>query len=282
MRRTFEGTLVVLAALLVLPARAGATYHLTSISEVGAGFLDDPDVQFVELRLDAVGQTQFRDTRLTSFDAEGNATELVLSDHALGTGTRGANVLYATAAFAAATGVPPDFVMPAGLAVPTGMVCWGAPGVTAPDPDTWDLADPDNYVDCVAYGGYDGPTRGASGTPSSLGPGDGTRALARTRGSGANGNNAADFALAAPDVCTNAGVCTDLAGAERCGDADGNGIVAVPDGVRALRIAAGLPGTCPLARCDVDGDGAVSVSDGIQILRAAASLPITGDCTPDD
>jgi hypothetical protein len=281
MRRAFE-SIVVAGALLASAGTAGATFHFMSISEIGAGFQGNAAIQFVELRLDSGGQTQTEDTRLTAFAADGTATELVLSDHAVPNGTSGANILYATEAFAEATGVTPDFVMPAGLVTPSGMICWGAPGVDAPDPDTWDLTKPENYVDCVAYGGFTGATRPTSGTPTTLGPGDGTQSLARTNGTGGGGSNATDFALATPNVCNNAGDCTDLAasGGDTCGDADGNGSITVADGVQALRAAAELSSTCTPARCDVNGDGSFSVADGVQVLRAAAELPTVGNCTP--
>ena len=271
--------LMATMVLLATPRLVGATFHIMSISEVGSGFGGDPAVQFLELRLDAGAQTHLTGTRLTAFAADGNATELVLSSHDVTNGTRGANVLYATAAFQTATGVAPDFVIPAGIVTPTGMICWGAPGATPPDPSTWDFDKPENYVDCVAYGSYAGATRVASGTPTSLAPGDGTQSLTRTKGLSASGSNETDFALATPSVCNNAGVCTDLtAGGALCGDADGSGAVTVTDGVQTLRAAAALESTCTLARCDVNANGTITVTDGVQVLRAAAGLPITGTC----
>ncbi len=268
---------------LIAPQAAGATFHLVSISEVGAGVGGNPAVQFVELRLDGAGQTNLANTRLTVFDADDNATQLLLSNHGVTNGAAGANVLYATAAFAAATGVTPDFVLPEGIVTPTGMVCWGAPGVVPPDPSTWDFFKPNNYVDCVAYGGFAGATRLASGTPTSLPPGDATQSLTRTKGSGESGSNDVDFALAAPNVCNNAGDCTDLAGgADVCGDADGSGSVTVTDGVQTLRAAAGLDSPCTPARCDVNASGTITVTDGVQVLRGAAGLPLDGTCAVSD
>jgi hypothetical protein len=281
MPRSFESIVMALGLLLGLADGAQATFHFNSISEVGAGFAGNAAIQFVELRLDAGGQTNLINTRLTAFDANGNATELLLSDHPVANGTSGAHFLYATAAFQAATGVAPDFVIPAGLVTPSGMICWGAPGVVPPAPSSWDFDKPSEYVDCVAYGSYAAVTRPASGTPTSLAPGDGTQSLTRTQGTGASGSNATDFALAAPNVCNNAGVCTDLTGGgDLCGDADGNGSVSVTDGVQTLRAAAELSTTCTLARCDVNGSGAITVSDGVQVLRGAAGLSVDGDCTP--
>ncbi len=46
------------------------------------------------------------------------------------------------------------------------------------------------------------------------------------------------------------------------------------DGVRILRLAAGLDGACPTGACDVDGDGRVSVTDAVLALRRAADLPV--------
>ena len=135
MQHVGRSILVAVALVLVLVRGAGATFHFMSISELGAGFGGDPAVQFVELRLDSGGQTQLTNTRLTAFDADGTATELLLSNHAVSNGAAGANVLYATAAFAAATGVTPDFVIPAGVVTPTGMICWGAPGAAPPGPE---------------------------------------------------------------------------------------------------------------------------------------------------
>jgi hypothetical protein len=283
MRSARRSAVAVLLGLVVAASPVEATYHLMSVSELGAGFGGNPDVQFVELRLDAGGQTQLTGTRLTAFDAAGTATELLLSDHGVPNGTSGANVLYATAAFAAATGITPDFVIPAGLVTPTGMICWGAPGSSPLDPSTWDFEKPNNYVDCVAYGAFAAPTRSASGTPTALGAGDGTQSLARTKGSSPSGSNDVDFALAAPNVCNNAGECTDLAGsAEVCGDADGSGSVTVTDGVQTLRAAAGLTSPCTPGRCDVNGSGTITVTDGVQVLRGAAGLPLGGTCQAAD
>lgn len=282
MGRSRSSVLCVLVCLLALPRSAAATFHVMSISEIGVGVGGNADVQFVELRLDFAGQTHLTDTRLTAFDAAGNATELLLTPTDVGNGTAGANVLYATQAFTTRTTIAPDFLIPAGIITPTGMICWGAPGASAPDPSTWDLAKPNNYVDCVAYGGFTGATRNASGTPTTLPPGNPTQTLARTKNTSANGSNDDDFALAAPNVCNNAGVCTDLAGGGdvTCGDADGSGQVTVTDGVQTLRAAAGLSSPCTLSTCDVNGSGAITVTDGVAVLRGAAGLALGGTCEP--
>jgi hypothetical protein len=283
MRRARSSVLLVVAFLLTLPASALATFHLMSISEIGHGVGGTSnEVQFVELRLDFAGQTHVHNTRLTAFDAAGTATELLLTPNDVANGTAGTNVLYATAAFASRSGVTPDFVIPPGISATSGMICWGAPGAAPPDPSTWDLSKPNNYVDCVAYGGYTGATRNASGAPTALGPGNPTQSLTRTKNTGASGSNDTDFALATPNICNNAGACTDLhsEGDEQfpCGDADHSEAVTVTDGVQTLRAAAGLSSPCTLARCDVDGSGAITVTDGVQVLRLAAGIGVDVHC----
>ncbi len=285
MGRARWSVLLVMVGLIAFARPADATFHLVSISEIGSGFADDADVQFVELRLDAAGQTHVTDTRLTAFDATGNANELLLTPDEVDNGLAGASILYATSAFATRTGITPDFVIPAGIVTPTGMICWGAPGASAPDPATWDLDKPNNYVDCVAYGSYTSATRSKSGTPTALAPGNATQSLVRTNNTGANGSNDGDFGLTStPNVCNNAGDCTDLAagGDTTCGDADGSGAVTVTDGVQTLRAAAGLTSPCTLATCDVNGSGAITVTDGVSVLRGAAGLPLGGTCQAAD
>jgi hypothetical protein len=268
-----------------MPSGAAATFHIISISEIGSGIGSDAAAQFVELRLDAGGQTNLTNTRLTAFDAQGKASQLLLLNHPVANGTSGANILLATEALLAQhPTISADFIIEPGIPTPTGMVCWGAPGVVPPPPGEWDLDKPENYVDCVAYGGYSGTTRPASGTPTALPPGDGTQSLTRTKNNGANGSNDVDFALATPNVCNNAGACTDLQGApdgDVCGDADASGSVTVTDGVQVLRAAAGLESPCTVARCDVNGNGSITVTDGVQVLRDAAGLPTTPACRVD-
>src|SRR5688572_17181730 len=204
-------SLVVLLALALVPDEARATFHAMSISELGAGFLGDPNAQFVEIRLDAADQTELTNTRLTSFDKDGIATVLLLTPNDVANGQSGRNVLYATAEYQTATGITPDFVIPVGVVGPSGMICWGAPpGATPPDPATWDFVKPENYVDCVAYGAYPHATRPASGTPSTLTPGDGVRSLTRVQNDGTTGSNDMDFALATASACNNANQCAVL------------------------------------------------------------------------
>ncbi len=63
-----------------------------------------------------------------------------------------------------------------------------------------------------------------------------------------------------------------------CGDANNNGDIEESDGIAALRAAAELPATCPIAVCDVNADGRVSVTDAVNILRNALVLPAVVAC----
>src|SRR5690606_24651102 len=74
--RLLAAVLAFTAVTATTPTAADATFHFVSISELGAGFLGNPNVQFVELRLDTAGQTELTDTRLTSFDKDGVPTVL--------------------------------------------------------------------------------------------------------------------------------------------------------------------------------------------------------------
>jgi len=303
MTRTVR-TIALLAVCLFAPHAAEASFHLISISEVLSGFGADPSVQYVELRMDTVGQQFVSGTRLAVFDTTGVRTDLAISGSNVAVGASQRKILYATSAFATATGLTPDFTIAAGLVTPTGMVCWGRPA---------NPAVPGQYIDCVAFGGYAGPPAPANPPSTTDPPGDGTLSLTRVSGTVfAKSSSAADFALRVPGPCNNANQCAVLGPSgcgngnvdageacddgntadgdgcsamcqveslpgTVCGDANGDGRVTVTDGVQVLRAAAGLSSDCTPARCDVDGNGTISVTDGVNVLREAAALPSVCD-----
>jgi hypothetical protein len=93
------------------------------------------------------------------------------------------------------------------------MVCWGAPGIVPPsDPGSWDHTVPANYVDCVAYGSYTGPTNGFIGTPTPLSAeGHSLQRISDTH------DNATDFACGDPaDPENNADATADLVATTAC------------------------------------------------------------------
>jgi glucose/arabinose dehydrogenase len=198
---------------LVFPRVAGATFHLAVLNEVITSRAGDPAVQFVEIRMLASGQNLVRNTVLGAFDATGTylGDVLVVPSQVSQPGA-GVTFLMGTARFEEVSGITPDFEMPPNLPTGAGMVCWGAPGVLAPDPTTWDHTDPSQYVDCVAYGRYTGPANIHIGTPTPLAPdGHSLTRIAQTR------DNANDFACGDPaSPTTNSGATTDLVGTSPC------------------------------------------------------------------
>jgi hypothetical protein len=206
----------VLALLLVaFPPAAHAVFHVSHISEIMSGVGADPTVQYVEVSMDSTFQNAVGNTRLTAFNCNGTSHQVLMIVPS-NVANQGAGVkwIMASQSFAAASGITPDFtwntVTDGSIDPVCGMVCWGAPGIVPPMPGTWMETDPNQYVDCIAYGGYTGPTKtsdpdadgvnSSSGTPTNLPPGDGSQSLTRT---GSTNDNLADFALVCPPTPTN-------------------------------------------------------------------------------
>ena len=201
--------------VVALAAPAFAVFHIAHISEVMSGVGADPTVQYVEINMESTFQNAVANTRLTAFNCDGTSHQvlMIVPSNVPNQGT-GVKWIMASQSFAAASGITPDFTWNTttdGSINPTcGMVCWGAPGLFPPDPSTWSETDPNQYVDCVAYGGYTGPTKtsdpdpdgvnSSSGTPTTLTAGDGSKSL--TRISSTN-DNLTDFALVCPPTPTN-------------------------------------------------------------------------------
>src|SRR5262245_47258093 len=204
--------------VVALAAPAFAVHHISDISEVMSGVGADPTVQYVEINMESTFQNAVANTRLTAFNCNGTSHQVLMIVPANVTNDgAGVKWIMASQSFAAASGITPDFTWNTttdGSIDPTcGMVCWGAPGIVPPSPGSWSETDPNQYVDCVAYGGYTGTTKtsdpdadgvsSSSGTPTTLAAGNGSQSLSRT---GSTNNNVADFALAAPTPTNNAGM----------------------------------------------------------------------------
>jgi hypothetical protein len=197
-----------IAVVTLLPATAPALFHFAHISEVGLGVADAPaGAQYVEIEMEALLQENVTNSILSAWDCDGDFLgELLVvpNDVALA----GAGVRWIMATATPLGGMTPDFgTATAGMPGVCGQVCWGAPGLTVPDPGSWDHTIPNNYVDCVAYGGYTGTTRTGSGTPTPLTPENANQSL--TRVSSTN-DNATDFALACATPENNAGIVGDV------------------------------------------------------------------------
>ena len=205
---------VLVFLLACTPARAA--FHLALIDEVMSGAGGNANVQLVEIRMLAMFQSSVAATRLTAFNCDGTSFAVLLQVP-FNVPNSGANVRWLMASpndatFSAASGIHADFYWDnasAGNIDPTcGMVCWGAPGGFVPPPATWDPSDPNQYTDCVAYGGYTGTRKTTpgymggptAGTPTTSAPGDGTHSLSRSRNTN---DNAADFGLACPTPTNN-------------------------------------------------------------------------------
>jgi hypothetical protein len=204
---------VAALAALLSAAPARAVFHVTRINEVMSGAAGNPNLQYVEVRMLAGFQNAVANARLTAFTCDGSSHTvlLVLPNNVTNQGI-GVTFLMASpddATVFAAAGIHPDFTFSPGLSPACGMVCWGAPGFAPPAPSSWNPADPNNYVDCVAYGAYTGPRKTSthdgtpmSGTPTTLPAGEGTHSLSRTSDTQ---NNLADIGLACPTPMNNAG-----------------------------------------------------------------------------
>jgi hypothetical protein len=183
---------VVLAALLV-PALAHA-FAMARISEVWVNATGTTGAEYVEIEMLADGQTDVSGTRLSVFNCTGSS---VVSVFPTGIGSNvphgGTGVRWSmgTAEFQTATGVTPDFIYPSATLkfyASCGMVCWGKP--TA-------VSNPDQYVDCLAYGAYSGTLPATVGAPNAANPNHPTESLTRIMAS-SPANDALDFALATP------------------------------------------------------------------------------------
>ncbi|HEX6132073.1 MAG TPA: hypothetical protein VF044_10095 [Actinomycetota bacterium] len=189
------------AGILGIASPARALFHLAHISEVHTMLDGDVGAQYVEIEMELTAQNVVGDTVLHAWDCDGDSLGdlLVVPDDVANAGT---GVKWIMATTDPIGGIAPDFVIPgADLPATCGQVCWGAPGIVPPDPGTWDHLDPANYVDCLAYGGYTGPTKTESGTPTPLAP---TATFALARAADTN-DNAADFAEDCPTPENNAG-----------------------------------------------------------------------------
>jgi len=173
MKRCVAATAVFGLLLASFAPPAGAIYHLAVIDQVMTSYNGHADQQFIDIRMLNVAQNFVMNSVLAAFDANGNYINdvLVVPADVANSGV-GVHWLVATAAFQTGTGLTPDFIMPPGI-LPTGggMVCFGGGGGVAPAaPGSWSRTIFTNYVDCVAYGSYHGPTNLHIGNPTPIAP----------------------------------------------------------------------------------------------------------------
>lgn len=258
------GSILALFFVAFSPRVSLATFHLSVIDEVMTSYDNDSSVQFVEIRMLTSFQNSVANSVLGAFDTGGNylGDVLVVPQNVQ---RSGADVrwLMATSQFKTITGLTPDFIMPAQLPAGGGMLCWGAPGVVVPPPESWDHSDPNNYVDCVAYGTYNGPTNRHIGTPTPLDANG--HSLVRTS---ETNDNAMDFVCGDPATpTTNDGSSVSLPATSPCGvagDVNGDGMLDAGD-VAAL--VSWIFSPSPVSAADVNGDTRVNAADIPALLQ---------------
>jgi len=198
---------IALAIVVALsPRLAAANFHAAVIDEVVTSWDGDPTVQFVEIRMLNPGQGVVGGSELGVFDAAGVYTGKVLDVPTnVSNETAGSRWIMGSSQFATEFALTPDFTFSGPIFLPTtgGMVCWGKPSTPS---------NPDQYVDCLAYGTYAGPSNSKIGTPTSL---DGIgHSLQRTI---VSSNNHVDFTCADPSTPqNNAGVSAPMAATTSC------------------------------------------------------------------
>ena len=182
---------------LLLSANVALGFQSSRISEIMTSY-DEPflTVQFVEIEMPLFGENEVANTVFAAFDASGAYVADVLvvpSDLPVAFDVPARWLVGTSDISLVRGGVQPTFSITGNLPVDGGMICWGAPTSPAPDPGTWDHSDPENYVDCVAYGSYSGPANSLIGSPTPL-DADG-HSLVRVFDTG---DNASDFLCGDP------------------------------------------------------------------------------------
>lgn len=123
MRRFHACHVCAFALALVAPA-ADAAFHVMQIEQVIGGVEGDTTQQAIQLRMRTGGQNVVGLSRLRAFDAAGSTPALLvdMSSNVLNSAI-GDRVLIATASFAAAQNVTPDFLM---LPIPSSYLAAGS------------------------------------------------------------------------------------------------------------------------------------------------------------
>ena len=193
--------LVGVIALVVALAQgnsAYASFHCMRIHAVMGGANGNTGIQYVELRMNAGGQTLVNGHVLRFYNAGGSMTGSFTIPAPVSNGATGASILIGTSGLQAAAGVTPDFVMPSNVIAPSGKVTF-AEGF-----DNCQFGGP-SVVDSVAYGStYTGGVDYGSKFPSNL-PTGGAQALTLNNLNLEPVNNATEYALQAAAPRNNAG-----------------------------------------------------------------------------
>jgi hypothetical protein len=212
---TFAAAAAALAAgVLLSPGTALASFHLAEISEVLVGHGADPNVQYVEIQIQSF-QNLVGSSKLSIFDTSGTfVSSFTLPATNVPNSSANAYWIMGTAEFdeLVSPGAPQfvDYVIPGGMPAAGGMVCWGKPTTQT---------NPNDYVDCLAYGSFTGTATSPPKAPEV--PSDCFHSLTRTTratfdgsfppaDTWADGNNDNDFELLSPTPTNNAGTTASM------------------------------------------------------------------------
>ena len=260
--RLLRPLIVALVALTFFfaqePQEGDALFHIAAIDEVMTSYDGDSTVQFVEIEMLGASQDQVAHSVLVSFDADGNYVEDILEVPSnVANDGNGVRWIMATDNFETESGLTANFNFAASKFLPTGggMVCWGGgTGITPENPPDWIRTDFNNYVDCIAYGTYSGPTNMHIGNPTPVdGDGHSLERIAHTD------DNLSDIICGDPATPRNNSASTvSLPATTSCEPDDDGDDVPNPDD--------DCPGTAPAAAVDEVGCSDAQVdsdSDGV-------------------
>jgi cysteine-rich repeat protein len=141
MTRSFRALSAAAAMAFFAAAPALATFHLIYVKEVFPGTAAAPDAQYVMLQAYAAGQNLLGGHSVHVYDGAGVEVGTFTFSTSVANSASQMTVLIATSAAASFFGVTADLPMTASLPLAAGKVCWEA-------------------LDCVAWGGYSGPSAG--------------------------------------------------------------------------------------------------------------------------
>lgn len=217
MRRALS--LFAAAIVMLVSAKASASFHLIKVVEVFVGSSTAPDAHYVELQMYAAGQNFVGGHVLRVYDAAG--VEIPGSSFTfpamVANGSDQAHILVGTAAVKTAFGVAPDFTLPAKLSPTGGAVCFDATSL--------------GLIDCFSWGSFVGAAADTSVMPFQFAANKAARrivtggaSMTALEAADDGNNNTTDFASVDPAPKNNGGtMATD-------GGTSGGVDASVPDG----------------------------------------------------
>jgi len=187
MRRALS--LFAAAVVMLVSAKASASFHLMKVVEVFAGSTAHPTASYVQLQMYAPGQSFISGHFLHVYAANGVEipADLVTFDKSVANANDQSFILIGTADVSTAFGVTPDFTLKADLLQAGGAVCYDA-------------------LDCFSWGNFTGTTSDTSVSPFAALTADKAARRIITGGASATlleaaddgNNNAMDFAPVDP------------------------------------------------------------------------------------